>query len=144
MKPLTPPRSTRASAAVEFAICALLLVSMVVGFTEFGRLIWTTEVLQETASEAARCMGMRAASCAAGGVYSQGNSTDYIVTLAGNRGVTVDAATITLNNAASCGGASGFSRVTINYRFVTVAPALLTTLGAAFAVPATACFPNNS
>jgi hypothetical protein len=49
-----------------------------------------------------------------------------------------------LSNTATCGGASGFSQVTITYNFTTLAPALLTSLVNGFSVPATACFPNNS
>src|SRR5262245_20339627 len=44
-------RTQRATTAVEFAVCALALVLVVVGFAEFGRLVWTSEVLQEAASE---------------------------------------------------------------------------------------------
>lgn len=138
------PRDRRATTAVEFAICALAMVLMVVGFEEYGRLVWSTEVLQEAASEGARCMGLRAASCAAAGVYSAGNTTTYVVNLAASRGVVITAAMVTLNNAATCGGATGFSEVSISYNFVTVAPAMVTTLANGFTVPAAACFPNNS
>jgi hypothetical protein len=51
---------------------------------------------------------------------------------------------VTLTNTAVWGGASGFSQVSINYNFTTVAPALLTSLAGGFAVPASACFPNSS
>jgi hypothetical protein len=119
------------------------MVLIVVGFTEFGRLVWTVEVLQETASEGARCMGLGANSCASAGAYSATNTTDYVVSLAASRGVVITPAVVVLSNTANCGGASGFSQVTINYQFVTVAPALLTSLLNGFAVPASACFPNN-
>jgi Flp pilus assembly protein TadG len=134
----------RATTAVEFAVCALAMVLIIVGFTEFGRLVWTFEVLQEAVSEGARCMGLRANSCSASGVYSSANTTNYIVTLAASRGVSISAAVVSLSNAATCGGASGFSQVVIRYNFLTVAPALLTPLGNGFAVPTSACFPNNS
>jgi hypothetical protein len=120
------------------------MVLIVIGFTEFGRLVWTSEVLQEAASEGARCMGLRANSCAAAGVYSAGNTTSYVVSLATSRGVVITAGMITLNNVATCGGAAGFSQVSISYRFTTVAPVLLTSLTNGFTVPASACFPNNS
>ncbi len=137
-------QARQATTAVEFAICALAMVLMVVGFVEFGRLTWTFEVLQDAASEGARCMGLRSSSCAAGGVYSATNTSSYIVSLATSRGVTITSAAIALNNAATCGGAGGFSQVTITYAFTTAAPALLTSLANGFSVPATACFPNNS
>jgi Flp pilus assembly protein TadG len=137
-------RGRGASTGVEFAICALALVLMVVGFIEFGRLAWTFEVLQDAASEGARCMGLAANACASGGAYNSANTTTYVVNLASSRGVTITAAAVALNHAATCGGASGFSQVSISYHFTTVAPELLTPLVNGFTVPASACFPNNS
>jgi Flp pilus assembly protein TadG len=52
-------RARQGTTAVEFAICALAMVLMVVGFVEFGRRTWTFEVLQDAATEGARCMGLR-------------------------------------------------------------------------------------
>lgn len=137
-------RARRATTAVEFAICGLAMTLIVVGFVEFGRLVWTFEVLQDVAVEGARCMGLGANSCAAAGVYSSANTTTYVMSLATSRGVTITAATIALNNTATCGGATGFSQVSINYDFTTAAPALLTSLVHGFTVPASACYPNHS
>jgi hypothetical protein len=135
---------SRATTAVEFAICSMAMVLMVIGFVEFGRLAWTYEVLQTVASEGARCMGLRAASCAAAGVYSPANTTSYVKSLATSRGVSISTATISLNNAMTCGGASGFSQVAISYHFTTVVPNLLASLVHGMSVAASACFPNNS
>jgi hypothetical protein len=134
----------RATTAVEFAICALVMVMIIVGMAEFGRLVWTFEVLQDAASEGARCMGLRASSCAAAGAYNSVSTTNYIVSLATSRGIVINGTMVTLNNVATCGGASGFSEVSISYDFMTVAPALLTSLAGGFTVPASACFPNSS
>lgn len=137
-------RARGATTAVEFAICALALVLMVVGFIEFGRLAWTFEVMQDAASEGARCMGLAANSCASGGAYNAANTTTYVVNLATARGVAIAAAAVTQNHVAICGGAGGFSQVSIAYQFATVAPALLAPLVNGFTVSASACFPNNS
>ena len=130
--------------AVEFAVCALAMVLIVVGFGEFGRLVWTFEVLQEAAAAGVRCMGLRAASCAASGAYSSANTNAYVVSLASAGGVTITPATISLNGAASCGGASGFSQVSIAYSFTTVAPNLISALANGFTVSVSACYPNSS
>jgi Flp pilus assembly protein TadG len=137
-------RTRRATTAVEFAVCALAMVLIVVGFAEFGRLVWITEVLQEAVSEGARCMGLRANSCAAGGVYSSASTKAYVVSRATAAGVVITPATVSLSNAASCGGATGFSQVSINYHFATVAPALVAVLANGFTVSVAACFPNNT
>jgi Flp pilus assembly protein TadG len=143
-----PPRTSlvraqEATTAVEFAVCALAMMLIVVGFVEFGRLTWTFEVLQDAAAEGARCMGLAATSCASAGAYNAADTTSYVVSLATSRGVVITPATVSLNNAAICGGASGFSEVKITYDFTTVAPGLLTSLVNGFTVPASACFPNN-
>ena len=89
-------------------------------------------------------MGLRSASCAAGGTYSSANTTSYVVAVATSRGVVINAGMVVLTNPAVCGGAAGFSQVSINYNFTTVAPVLLTSLAGGFVVPASACFPNSS
>ena len=137
-------RAERATTAVEFAVCALAMVLVVVGFAEFGRLVWISEVLQEAAVEGARCMGLRASSCASGGAYSAANTTTYVINQATAGGVAITRATVSLNGAASCGGATGFSQVSINYNFLTVAPALVAVLANGFTVSVSACFPNNA
>jgi Flp pilus assembly protein TadG len=136
-------RAQEATTAVEFAVCALAMMLLVVGFVEFGRLAWTFEVLQDAAAEGARCMGLAATSCASAGAYNAANTTSYVVSLATARGVVIKPAAVSLNNTATCGGASGFSEVTITYHFTTAAPGLLTSLVNGFTVPASACFPNN-
>jgi Flp pilus assembly protein TadG len=137
-------RTLRATTAVEFAVCALGMVMIVVGFAEFGRLVWTSEVLQEAASEGARCMGLRASSCASGGTYSAANTTAYVVSQATAGGVIIQPATVSLSNVAACGGAAGFSQVSINYNFATVAPAIVAVLANGFTVTVSACFPNSA
>jgi Flp pilus assembly protein TadG len=129
---------------VEFAVCALAMVMIVIGFAEFGRLVWTSEVLQEAVSDGARCMGLRASSCAAGGVYSSANTTAYVVSQATAAGVVITPATVSLSNVAACGGAAGFSQVSITYNFTTVAPGLIAVLANGFTVSVSACFPNNT
>jgi Flp pilus assembly protein TadG len=137
-------RARRATTAVEFALCALAMVVVVVAFAEFGRLVWTSEVLQEAASVGARCMGLRASSCAAGGAYSADNTKAYVVSQATAAGVVIQPATVSLSNVAACGGAAGFSQVSIRYSFTSVAPALIAVLADGFTVSASACFPNNT
>jgi len=137
-------RACQATTAVEFAICGLAMVLMIVGFAEFGRLAWSIEVLQEVATQGARCMGLGASSCSAAGVYSSTNTVSYVVSLAASRGVAITTAMVALSPTAVCGGASGFSQVSITYPFTTVAPALLTSLANGVTLPATACFPNHS
>ena len=130
-------------AAVEFSAVILTLFTLMFGVTEFGWYMWTANALQQTAIQAARCMGVLSTSCASGAAYSSSNTLSYVQQVASTYGVTVPSAGVTLSRAASCGGASGFSTVSINYTFTTVVPNLITGLAS---VPMTeqACFPNQS
>jgi Flp pilus assembly protein TadG len=138
-------RSHGGATAVEFAAVLGPLMILIFGVFEFGRLLWTREALQETATAGARCMGMSATSCASGGTYNSGDSDTYIEGLANSWGVTLTAANITLNSNTTCAGvsaANGFSSVTITYTFQSVVPSLITALSGGTTLTSTACFPN--
>jgi len=130
-------------AAVEFSAVILTLFTLLFGVTEFGWYMWTANALQQAAIQSARCMGVLAGNCASGAAYSSSRSLSYLQTVASTYGVTVPTADVTLSQSATCGGASGFSSVTINYTFTTVVPNLITGLAS---VPMTeqACFPNQT
>ncbi len=130
-------------AAVEFSLVITAMFILLFGVTEFGWYMWTANALQQTAIQGARCMGILASSCASGSAYSSTNTTTYVQQVASNYGITVPSAGVALSNSASCGGASGFSQVTINYTFHTVVPNLVTGLSTV-AMSQTACFPNQS
>ena len=131
------------AAAVEFSVVVLTMFTLLFGVTEFGWYMWTANALQQTAIQAARCMGVLASNCASGSAYSSTNTTSYVQSVASTYGVTVPTAGVVLSNAANCGGASDFSSVTINYTFRTAVPNLITGLSSV-AMSQKACFPNQS
>ena len=138
-------RDRRGAAAVEFAAVLGPLLILIFGVFEYGRLLWTREALQETATAGARCMGMSATACASGGAYSSGNATTYIEGQATNWGLTLTASNIALDNATTCAGVSapnGFSSVTITYTFQSIVPSLITSLNTSPTLTSVACFPN--
>jgi Flp pilus assembly protein TadG len=119
------------AATVEFAMVLVPLLLLIFGIFEFGRLLWTREALQETAT--------------AGGSYSAANTTSYIEGVASNWGMTLASANIALNSNATCAGvtaANGFSNVTITYTFQSIAPDIVTALSGGTTLTTTACFPN--
>jgi Flp pilus assembly protein TadG len=130
---------------VEFAAVLGPLMILIFGVFEYGRLLWTREALQETATAGARCMGMSATTCASGGAYNSTNTTSYIETQANNWGLTLTTSNIALNNTTTCAGvtaANGFSSVTITYTFQSIVPSLITSLNTSPTLTSTACFPN--
>ncbi len=138
-------RAMGGATAVEFAAVLGPLLLLIFGVFEIGRLLWTREALQETATAGARCMGMTATSCAAAGAYNAANTDTYIESVATGWGITLTNADITLNNNTTCAGVtatSGFSTVTITYTFNSVVPNLITALSGGKVVTTTACFPN--
>ena len=92
-------------------------------------------------------MGILQSACATastGGSFSSSNTTSYVQQVAGGWGLSVPSSGISLNNAAACGGMpSGFSQVTITYRFQTAVPRLLVALAGGDNLTLTACFPNQ-
>ena len=139
-------RDTGGASAVEFALVLGPLLLLTFAIFEFGRLEWTREALQETATAGARCMGMTATSCAAGGAYSSTDSMAFVKAVAGNWGITLADADIALNNNSTCAGVSapnGFSTVTITYAFQSIVPDEVKALTGGAALSNTACFPNN-
>jgi len=131
---------------VEFAAVLGPLLLLTFSVFEFGRLEWTREALQETASAAARCMAMNSTSCASGGAYSSTNAVAYVKSVAGNWGVTLLDGNITLNNNTTCAGVSapnGFSSATITYAFQSIVPNEVKALTGGASLSDTACFPNN-
>ncbi len=136
-------RDQGGGAAVEFSAVVMTMFTLLFGVTEFGWYMWTANALQQTAIQGARCMGVLASSCASGVTYSAGNTRTFVQQQATTYGITVPDAGVVLSNSASCGGASGFSSVTINYTFRTVVPNLITGLSNV-AMTQSACFPNQS
>src|SRR5689334_13485719 len=129
--------------ALEFGLVLTPLMALSFGIFEFGRLFWNYEALQQTAIAGARCMGIRASSCASGGAYNAGNTTTYIQGVASAWGLAIPNGNITLNASATCGGVTGLSQVQLTYSFTTVLPQILPTLAGGNTLSATACFPNN-
>ena len=137
----------RAVAALEFALISVPLMLLLFGTFEFGRLLWTEQALQMTATQAARCVGILASSCSSGGGFSSTNTTAYIENLASAWGITLNSGnltTVTRNandpNATAC---NGLSEVKISYTFQTAVPGLLNMISGKSLV-GQACFPNDS
>lgn len=136
-------RDRRGASAVEFALLAGPFLLLVLGTVEFGRAYWYRHVIQETAINAARCVAVPQPACAANGTFSPTAATSHIVTAAGAKGVTLEAGDIAVDRDATCFGSSGFSRVTISYRFVTPLPTFLSSLASGPVMGATSCFPTQ-
>ena len=138
----------RGTAVIEFALLAPVFLMFLFGSIEFGRLLWTQQALQQAAIAGARCMAVaqgaiQSSACASSGSYSSASTKSYIETTASGWGISVQDADITLNNAAACGGVTGFSQVTITNNFNTPVPQIVRLAAGGTSLTATACYPNN-
>lgn len=104
-------RSERASSAVEFALVAPVIVSMLFGAFEFGRALWTQALLNYAVEEASRCASVNTTTCA--------TSSDT-QTVAANATAPLNLPTSTFTvTSTSCG-----NKVTASYAFNFIAPNL--------------------
>jgi len=55
------------SAAVEFALTIPVLLGLLLGIAEFGRLMWTQNSIQSAVEQAARCAAFKLSGCADAG-----------------------------------------------------------------------------
>lgn len=129
-------RGTGGASAVEFALIAPVLITMLFGLIEYGRLMWTRQAVYEAAFSSARCASMDTASC-----NTTATIRSYAVTRAGANGVKLIQAEITPTLATSCNGYTS-NRVVISHPMTTVLPAWFTAFPAT--ITATACFPARA
>jgi Flp pilus assembly protein TadG len=129
--------------AVEFSLVLTAFCLMVFGVVEYGRYMWTANVLQQTAIQTARCMGMLQTNCVASHAYSSTNATAYAQSVSSGLGVTIPTADFSLSHGATCAGAANLSQVTITYTYQSALPGLLPGISAA-PLTESACFPNQT
>lgn len=129
------------AAAVEFALAVLPLMVTILSVVQLGRYAWTVQAVESVATAAARCIGLRSASCAASSAPSVSLTQAYAVGVASKWHLTLQSSQVTVATATTCGGTSGMSQVTVASTFAAdvLVPAL-----AAVPISATACFPNVS
>jgi len=130
------------ASAVEFALVLGPLLMMMFAVSEYGRLFWTQEALQETAIAGARCIGILSASCTSGGAFNSTNATIYIQAEAQKWSITLPTSGITMTTSTTCGGVGGFSQVSITYTFQSILPQFLDLASTGTTVTASSCFPT--
>jgi Flp pilus assembly protein TadG len=133
----------RGASALEFAIVAPILLLLVMGIIEFGRLMWTREALQQSAFSGARCMGVLSANCASAGSVNTAATDSFIQSVGAGWMISIPSSAIALNPNTVCGSVAGFSQVTLTYTFSTAVPNLIRVLAPGVTLTAQACYPNQ-
>lgn len=132
-------RDRRGATAVEFALVAPAMLAMIFLLLEGGRMIWTQQVLQETAFAAARCMALKSSDCT-----DVSAMPAWAVTRARASGVRIAAGAVHIeSNAASnnplCQNQLGMNGVAITSPFASRIRHILPVAG--HGLTASACFP---
>src|ERR1700739_3683305 len=118
-------RAQHGAVLVEFALVAPVFLMLLFGVIEFGRALWMQQALHQTAIVGARCMALPQSACASVATYDSTKTMTYIQQAANQWGLSLSNADIVQNNAANCGGQSGFSEVSVSIIFQSVVPQLL-------------------
>lgn len=128
-------RDDSGATAVEFALILPLLIAMIAGIIEGSRLLWTHQVLQETAAHTARCMAIGNDGCdspAGVRVFAQARGAKL--------GIKFTPQAVTIAPGVTCNDIDKMNRVEIdipfNSPFEGIIPGLPERLNAK------ACFPN--
>ena len=136
----------RGNSAAEFAMIVGPLCVLLFGTIEFGRLLWTRDVVQQVAMEGARCMGVLASGCAtAGPVFSASKARASIAARARGLNVPLTESGVVVDRNASCASAAGqsnSSEVTVTFTFASPFGGLIAALARDRLLIVKGCFTN--
>jgi len=127
-------REKTGAALAEFAITLPVLVLMLFGTFEFGRLLWIQNALHYSVQQAARCGSFNKQLCGDGSTITPGQVQSYAASIAG-AGVPSSAFTVNLSTA--CGSVTG-TQVSAAYTL----PLFIPYFSLAPTLTASSCFPN--
>ena len=83
----------RGTAALEFAVAAPVLVTLMFGGMEFARLQWTWQALQLAGDQTARCVAIGGTACSSPSSYAVSTAQTYGAVGLVTAGVTIDTTT---------------------------------------------------
>ncbi len=110
--------------SIEFAVGVLVLATLFFGIVEWGRLLWTRQVIMHVSDMTARCYSISSPQCS-----GTSNAASYAVSLAARDGLTISTSNITTGSAPTCtsqtGGNLQYYTVSISYNFASPVAALL-------------------
>jgi hypothetical protein len=105
-------------------MCVVALATLCFGIVEFGRLLWTRQVMMHVSDMTARCYSISSPLC--GGTNTPAS---YAVSLAAADGVTIATSNVTTGSAPTCssqtGGSVQYYTISIHYPFVSPVASLL-------------------
>ena len=132
----------RGVTAAEFAILMPVLLAMLLGIFEYGRMLWTQQGMQALAAVTARCVAIASTACATPTSYAANLGGTFGVGSLTASGVSVVNTPALQTNASACSPATSdvvFTQVTLTLTFDSPAAGLLPGLNRT--LTAQACYP---
>ncbi|WP_082652790.1 TadE/TadG family type IV pilus assembly protein [Aureimonas sp. AU12] len=137
-------RDEGGTTAVEFALLVWPFMLLLFGTIEVGRVVWTQTALDKTATTAARCIGIRNENCTQQGTFSRDLAVAFIQQEARSWGIALATSAITVEDAASCDGAPGQSKVSLSTDIFSPLPFIAKLMAGSEHMQARACFPTQA
>ena len=107
------------------AICIGLVATLLFGIVEWGRLLWTRQVMMHIADMTARCYSLSSPLCS-----GSNTPASYAASIGASDGLTVSASNVTTGAAPTCssqaGGSVHYYTISISYNFSSPVAKLLT------------------
>ena len=122
-------RGTTATTSLEFGLVAFVPVLMMFGVIEFGRLLWTRQIMMHVADLTARCYSINSVQC-------RGTNTpaSYAVALAARDGLALASSNITTGAQPSCDSSTGG---TVKYYTIGISFTFRSAVGTLLSLPTT-------
>lgn len=110
------PTLQSGTTTLEFALVVIVPVLFMFGAIEWGRLLWTRQVMMHTADMTARCYSINSPRCS-----GTNTPASYAVSLAAKDGITLTSSDVTTGALPACnsptGGSVTYYTVSISYGF---------------------------
>lgn len=122
---------------MEFALIAVPLILLLFGIIEYGRLLWTSHALNQTAAATARCLALPQIACE-GGIE---DAHAFAIAQARGWGVRLGYFEVMVQAPVACQGVDGFASARVQTHFASALPEPLIALVGGPTITAHACFP---
>lgn len=137
-------RDRSGASAVEFALVAAPLITLLFGTVEFARLYWTEHALTRVATAAARCVAIPEDGCSgSGGMLDAAKAKRFVADEGNALGLALADKDISIDTAATCSGLTGFVRVSLGYSFQSPLSGVVSQDAQGMPLQASACFSNG-
>lgn len=132
---------TRGTTALEFAITAPVLLLLLFGGLEYGRMVWTKQALQLAGDQTARCVAILGTACSTPSAYAVSTAATFGAAGLLASGVAVDNKPPGTTLATACNPPSGNTAVRVKLTLTFSSPVTSLIPGLGKTLTTTSCYP---